>query len=84
VSKSNNKKKGNNNRKNGDKYLSWAFVEAAHGMIRYCPEARKFYDRKRCSGGGALATKALASKISKAVYYILTDDQEFEVKKMFG
>ena len=81
---SNNKKKGNNNRKNGNKYLSWAFVEAAHKMKQYCPAAQKFYDRKYNKNCGALATKALASKISKAVYYILKENQEFDVKKMFG
>ena len=32
---SNGKKKGENNRKNGNKYLAWAFVEAAHFSIRY-------------------------------------------------
>ena len=81
---SNNKKKGTNNRKNGNKYLSWAFVEAAQKMKRYCPEARSFYDRKYSQNCGALATKALASKMSKCVYYILTDQVEFEVRKMFG
>jgi transposase len=81
---SNQKKKGNNNRKNGNKYLSWAFVEAAHKMKQYCPPAQKFYDRKYNKRCGALATKALASKITKAVYYILKNDQEFDVKKMFG
>lgn len=81
---SNQKKKGNNNRKNGNKYLSWAFVEAAHKMKQYCPPAQKFYDRKYNKRCGALATKALASKITKAVFYILKNDQEFDVKKMFG
>ena len=81
---SNQKKKGNNNRKNGNKYLSWAFVEAAHKMKHYCPQAQKFYDRKYDKKCGALATKALAAKISKAVYYILKNNEEFDVKKMFG
>ncbi len=81
---SNNKKKGNNNRKNGNKYLSWAFVEAAHKMKPYCPPAQKFYDRKYYTKCGALATKALAAKISKSIYYILKNKEEFDVKKIFG
>jgi len=81
---SNNKKKGNNNRKNGNKYLSWAFVEAAHKMKQYCPPAQKFYDRKYDKKCGALATKALAAKMTKAVYYILKNQEEFDVKKIFG
>ena len=32
---SNGKKKGENNRKNGNKYLAWAFIEAANFAIRY-------------------------------------------------
>ncbi|MEJ7807567.1 MAG: IS110 family transposase, partial [Telluria sp.] len=32
---SNNKKKGEGNRKNGNTYLAWAFVEAAHFALRY-------------------------------------------------
>lgn len=39
---SNDKKKREGNRKNGNKYLSWAYVEAANFAKRYCPEAQKF------------------------------------------
>ena len=34
---SNGKKKGENNKKNGNKYLAWAYVEAAHFATRYIP-----------------------------------------------
>ncbi len=44
---SNGKKKGNGNRKNGNKYLAWAYVEAANFAIRYCPYSKKFYQRKK-------------------------------------
>ena len=37
---SNEKKKGENNRKNGNKYLCWAYIEAANFIKRYCPEAK--------------------------------------------
>ena len=33
---SNNKKKSEGNTKNGNKYLAWAFVEAANFALRYC------------------------------------------------
>jgi len=83
--KSNGKKKGENNSKNGNKYLSWAFVEAVHHGIRVCKNANSFYQRKKVkSNNGALATKALASKYSKGAYYILKDQIEFNVQKMFG
>lgn len=81
---SNDKKKASNNRKNGNKYLSWAFVEAAHKCIIFCPEARSFYDRKKTKTNGTVATKALASKLSKAAYFIMRDQVMFDIKKIFG
>jgi hypothetical protein len=36
----NDKKKGKGNTKNGNKYLSWAFVEAANFAIRFSPKAQ--------------------------------------------
>jgi transposase len=81
---SNDKKKGNNNKKNGNKYLSWAFTEAAHRFVQFCPEAKSFYDKKKNMTCGALATKALASKLSKAAYFIMRDQVIFDKKKLFG
>ena len=46
IRKSNDKKKGEGNRKNGNKYLSWAYVEAANFSRRYSEDAQKYYQRK--------------------------------------
>jgi len=81
---SNGKKKAHNNGKNGNPYLAWAFVEAVHHAIRTCPQAKSFYDRKRAKRNGALATKALAAKWSKAAYYIMKRQEDFEVTRVFG
>jgi transposase len=81
---SNGKKKPDNNRKNGNAYLSWAYVEAANMMRRYCEEARNWYDRKNKRSKRVVATKALSSKITKACYFIMRDQLEFDVKMMFG
>ena len=81
---SNNKKKGEGNRKNGNKYLAWAYVEAAHFIIRYCPEAKRFYQRKQAKTNGALATKALANKLSRATYYMMRDQVVFDKDKLFA
>lgn len=43
----NGKKKGKGNTKNGNKYLAWAFVEAANFALRFCPEAKRFYEHKK-------------------------------------
>jgi transposase len=81
---SNNKKKGVNNKKNGNKYLAWAFVEAAHSIICYNKTAHRFYQKKRSQCNGALATKALAHKIARAAYYIMRDGVSFEIDKLFS
>jgi transposase len=44
---SNGKRKGSANTKNGNKYLAWAFVEAANFAVRYQPLIRRFYQRKK-------------------------------------
>jgi transposase len=79
----NKKKKGKGNRKNGNKYLAWAYVEAAHMIIRYCPEANRFYQRKKAKTNGAVATKALANKLARASYCMLRDQTKFDIEKIF-
>jgi len=81
---SNGKKKGTNNQKNGNKFLSWAFVEAAHSMIRHSKTAHRFYQRKRAQKNGALATKALANKIARAAYYVMRDQVPFKLELLFS
>lgn len=82
---SNGKVKGHNNRKNGNQYLAWAYVEAANKMVQYCAEAKKYHDRKlRKTNLNPVASKSLAGKIARACYHILKDGVEFDVKKMFG
>jgi transposase len=81
---SNTKKKGENNRKNGNRYLCWAYIEAANFIRRYCPEAKAWYQRKLKRSKQVIATKALASIICKASYFIIRDQKEFDVKLMFG
>jgi transposase len=80
---SNGKTKGKGNSKNGNKYLCWAYVEAANYSRRFCPEAKKFYQRKLAKANQAVATKALACKIAKACFFIMRDQVDFDVKKIF-
>jgi transposase len=83
VRLSNGKKKGSGNRKNGNKYLSWAFMEAAHFAIRYYPVIRKFYQRKSAQKGIMVALMAVAHKLARASYYVLRDQVPFEETKCF-
>ena len=84
VRLSNGKKKGEGNTKNGNTYLAWAFVEAAHFARRYCAEAKRFFDKKRAKTNNAVATKALAHKLARACYHMLKDKQPFDVKRCFA
>ncbi len=81
---SNHKKKGQGNIKNGNRYLAWAFVEAAHFARRYCPEAKRFYERKKARTNTTVATKALAHKLARACYHILKEKKPFDVKRCFA
>ena len=81
---SNGKKKGEGNVRNGNKYLAWAFIEAANMARRWCPEARRFHDRKRAKTNTIVATKALAHKLARACYHMLKTQQPFDMKRCFG
>jgi len=84
VRTSNGKKKGEGNTKNGNKYLSWAFVEAANFALRYCAEAKRFYERKKAKTNTVVAIKALAHKLARACYHILKERKPFDVKRCFA
>ena len=80
---SDGKKKGENNKKNGNKYLAWAYVEAAHFARRFCVKAQSFYQSKEAKKNRIVAIKALSNKISKASYYIMRDQVAFDEHKLF-
>jgi transposase len=81
---SNGKKKGEGNTRNGNKYLSWAFVEAAYYAQRFCAEAKRFYERKKAKTNTAVATKALAHKLARACYHMLKEQKPFEAARCFA
>ena len=81
---SNGKKKGQGNTKNGNKYLAWAFVEAAHFAIRYNAKIKSFYERKKAKTKIVVALKAVAHKLCRACYYIMRDRVAFNITKAFG
>jgi transposase len=74
---SNGKSKGHGNRKNGNRYLSWAFTEAAHLSRRYNERFRSYYNRKVAQANTCLATKALSNKLARICYYIMRDQVPF-------
>jgi len=81
---SNGKTKGKGNTKNGNKYLAWAFVEAAHFAIQFNSRIKSFDQRKKAKTKGVVAIKAVAHKLCRACYYIMRDRVPFNITKAFG
>jgi transposase len=80
---SNGKQKGANNVKCGNKYLSWALVEAAHFAKRSDADCRRWYDRKKARTSTVLATKALACKLAKAAWHLMARKTDYDARRMF-
>ena len=81
---SNGKRKGQGNRKNGNRYLAWAFIEAANFALRHYQVVRDWYDRKRRSSHRLVALKAVAHKIARGCYFAQRDHVEFDIARAFG
>jgi len=80
---SNGKKKGEGNRKAGNKYLSWAFSEAAHFAVRFDARAKRFFERKRDKTSGIVAIRAVAHKLARASYCMLRDQTPYDAARVF-
>ncbi|MCP3878080.1 MAG: IS110 family transposase [Sulfitobacter sp.] len=80
----NGKNKGKGNRKNGNKYLAWAFVEAANFAVRFQPRIRRYYQRKCAQTKPVIATKTVAHKLARVCYFIPGDGVDFDVGRAFG
>ncbi len=81
---SNGKKKGENNRKCGNRYLSWAFMEGSNFIRRYDERAANWHARKARKTNKIVATKAIACKLAKAVWHILRDGRQYDGDLLFG
>ena len=81
---SNGKCKAENNVKCGNKYLAWAFVEAANFARRYDENCRRWYDRKAARTNKILATKALACKLAKAAWHVMARQCNYDEQRMFA
>jgi transposase len=80
---SNGKKKGENNRKCGNRYLGWAFVEAANFSRRFDDQIRKYFDRKTARTSNVVATKALACKLAKAAWHMMKENKPYDGERIF-
>ena len=81
---SNGKKKGEGNAKCGNKYLAWAFIEAAHFAVRFDATIKRWYQKKCASSLSVVAIKAVAHKLARACYHVIKDGTPFDAAKAFG
>ena len=81
---SNGKRKGHGNTKSGNKYLAWAYLEAANFAVRYNDKIKRYYQRKRAKTNGVVAIKAVAHKLARACYHMLREGTDFDVDRAFG
>jgi hypothetical protein len=84
IKTSNGKKKADNNRKCGNRYLAWAFIEAANLIRRYDERAKRWHARKLAKSNNVIATKALACKLAKAAWHILSKGTLYDGDRLFG
>lgn len=81
---SNGKKKGTGNRKCGNRYLAWAWMEAANFAIRFEPAIQRWYQRNAARKPRLVALKAVAHKLARTGYYLLRDGGTFDVHRAFA
>ena len=81
---SNGKQKGQGNRKSGNKYLAWAYIEAANYAIRFNEKAKRFYQRKMAKTQRIVALKALSHKLARACYYVIKNNEDFDNQRLFS
>jgi transposase len=81
---SNGKNIGKGNSKNGNAYLSWAYVEAANIAKRYYPAINRYYQKKLSQTNNVVAIKAISNKLARASYYVLRDQVVYDEMKLFG
>lgn len=84
VRKSNGKKTGEGNRKNGNRHLSWAYTEAANFAKRYYPAITRYFIKKAAQKNTTVAIKAVGHKLARASYYVMRDNATCDEKRLFG
>ena len=77
------KSKGKGNRKNGNRYLCWAFVEASNFSRRSSEKFRRYYQKKTAKTNNIVATKAICNKLARICYYIMRDQVPFDDDAIF-
>lgn len=78
---SNGKRLGTSGKKIGNVHLRWAFAEAAVLFIRQSQPGKEYFAKLEHKHGKAKALTVLAHKLGRAVYYMLTREQAFDLTR---
>ena len=81
AKESSGKKVGTSGKKIGNGHLRWAFAEAAVLFIRQSNPGKEYFAKLEHKHGKAKALTVLAHKLGRAVYYMLTREQVFDLQR---
>jgi len=81
AKESNGKRLGTSGKKSGNVHLRWAFAEAAVLFIRQSQPGKEYFAKLEHKHGKAKALTVLAHKLGRAVYYMLSREQAFDLKR---
>jgi transposase len=84
TKRSNGKRKGQGNVKNGHPSLEWASMEAAQFAIRLSPQIQRFYQRKASKKPRMVARKSVAHTLARACLHVMRDLVPFDVERACG
>jgi transposase len=81
AKESGGKRLGTSGKKIGNVHLRWAFAEAAILFLRQNPLGKAYFTTLEHKHGKAKALTVLAHKLARAVYYMLTRAQAFDLQR---
>ena len=75
------KRSGTSGKKIGNPHLKWAFSEAAVLFLRLNRPGQQYFAKLERKHGKGKALTVLAHKLARAVYYMLTRERAFDMKR---
>ncbi len=81
AKESNGKRLGTSGKKIGNVHLRWAFAEAAILFLRQNHLGKEYFAKLEHKHGKAKALTVLGHKLARAVYYMLTRGQPFDLQR---
>ena len=81
AKESNGKRLGTSGKKMGNVHWRWAFAEAAILFLRQNQRGKEYFTKLEHQHGKAKALTVLAHKLGRAVYYLLTREQAFDLQR---